>query len=82
MPEKAIETSNVDIPEKSLLSFGLTVWVDSQTVHDLDLIATFERDQRGPVMRRILIEKIRVYQRNPAFKRFLKQLQRTQQELK
>lgn len=80
MPEKAIETNNLLVPEKAKQSCGMTVWVDYRTMKDLDLIAAYERMKRGPLMRMILVEKIKVYKRNPAYKRFLKQLQRTQEE--
>lgn len=72
MKEKAIEqgpTSNVKH------NVGITVWVDYPTAKWLEIIALFEHDKRGPLCRRILVEKLQVYQRNPAFKRFLKQPQ-------
>ena len=74
MPEKAIETADLPVPNKVKQDVGLTVWADSQTEKDLDLIAAFERMKRGPLMRTILVEKIKCYQRNPAYKRFLLQL--------
>ena len=74
MPQKAIETANLPLPKKAKQEVGLTVWADHQTMKDLDLIAAYERKKRGPLMRDILVEKIRVYQRNPMFKRFLLQL--------
>jgi len=79
MPEKAIETENLDIPDTTKQTCGLTVWVDYHTMKDLELIAAYERMKRGPLMRMIMVEKIKVYKRNPAFKRFLTQLQRTQE---
>ena len=74
MPEKAISTADLPLPPKSRQTVGLTIWTDYQTMKDLDLIAAYERKKRGPLMRDIMVEKIRVYQRNPAFKRFLLQL--------
>jgi hypothetical protein len=74
MPEKAISTANLELPKKVRQMMGMTIWTDWQTMKDLDLIAAYERKKRGPLMRDILVEKIRVYQRNPAFKRFLLQL--------
>lgn len=79
MPEKAIETNNLPVPEKAKQNIGLTVWADHRTCKDLELIAAYERMKRGPLMRMILIEKIKVYRRNPAFKRFLKQLRDMQE---
>jgi len=74
MPEKAIETADLPLPKKAKQDVGMTVWTDRQTMKDLDLIAAYERMKRGPLMRMILVEKIKTYQRNPAFKRFLLQL--------
>jgi hypothetical protein len=74
MPEKAIETADLPLPKKAKQDVGMTVWVDYQTMKDLDLIAAYERMKRGPLMRMVLVEKIKTYQRNPAFKRFLLQL--------
>jgi len=74
VPEKAIETFDLPLPKKAKQEIGMTVWADWQTCKDLELIAAYERMKRGPVMRMILIEKIRVYKQNPAFKRFLVQL--------
>lgn len=55
---------------------GITVRLDWDTVKELEKIALFEHDKRAPLMRRIIVEKVQVYQRNPAYKRFLKQLER------
>ena len=79
MPKQAIETAGLQVPEKAKQNIGITVWVDWQTRQDLDLIAAYERMKRAPLMRMIIVEKIKVYKRNPAYKRFLKQLQRTQE---
>lgn len=79
MPEKAIETENLEVPQRSF-EIPVTVWVDKEILHDVDLIAAYERMKRSPVCRMIIQEKIRVYKRNPSFKRFLKQLQKTQEE--
>jgi hypothetical protein len=35
----------------------------------------FEHEKRAALLRRIIIEKVQVYQRNPAYKRFVKQLE-------
>jgi hypothetical protein len=44
------------------------------------LIAAFEHKKPATLARDILVEKIRVYERNPAFKRFLKQLEAERRE--
>lgn len=54
-------------------SLGITVRVDQDSMRELDRIALFEHDKVAPLCRRILIEKIQVYERNPAFKRWSKQ---------
>jgi hypothetical protein len=41
----------------------------------LETISLFEKEKRASMCRRILVEKIQVYERNPAYKRFLKQLE-------
>lgn len=74
VPKKAIETKDLTVPVPIKQTCGLTVWADFQTMKDLDLIAAYERMKRGPLMRMFLVEKIQVYHRNPAFKRFLNQL--------
>lgn len=51
----------------------VSVRFDYETLKELDLIALFERKKRAILCRDIIIEKIQVYNRNPAFKRFLKQ---------
>jgi len=82
MPDKAIETFDLPLPEKAKQTIGMTVWVDWQTCKDLDLIAAYERMKRGPLMRMVLVEKIKTYQRNPAFKRFLLLLREAKQHEK
>jgi len=74
VPSKAIPTDDLPVPDKARQTCGMTVWADFQTVKDLDLIAAYERMKRGPLIRMKLVEIIRTYQRNPAFKRFLLQL--------
>lgn len=44
--------------------------VDLETLDALDDIALYEKMARATLVRNILIEKMRVYERNPAFKRF------------
>jgi hypothetical protein len=51
------------------------VKIDWDIRKKLHLIAAFEHKKPATLARDILVEKIRVYERNPAFKRFLKQLE-------
>lgn len=60
--------------------FELSVRLDWKSLKELEMIALFEREKRATLARRILIEKIQTYERNPAFKRFLRQLE--EQKLK
>jgi hypothetical protein len=46
----------------------------------LDQIGLFEHKKPSTLARDILVEKIHVYERNPAFKRFLKQLTEKQEK--
>jgi len=62
------------VPKRGRQEVNMTVWIDWQTRKELDLIAAYERKKRGPLMRDIIIEKIRCYERNPSFKSFLKRL--------
>lgn len=54
---------------------NLSVKIDWDIRKKLFLIAAFEHKKPATLARDILVEKIRVYERNPAFKRFLKQLE-------
>jgi hypothetical protein len=82
MPEKAISTADLALPEKARQTCGTTVWMDYQTLKDVDLIAAYERMKRGPLIRMKLVEIIKTYQRNPAFKRFLLQLRQADEDKK
>jgi len=82
MPEKAISTADLPLPEKAKKTCGTTIWMDYQTLKDLNLIAAYERMKRGPLMLMIIMEKIRTYQRNPMFKRFLLQLRQADEDKK
>lgn len=55
--------------------YEVSVRFDGDTLDLLDKVAMFERDKRATMARRIIVEKLQVYERNPAFKRFLKQLE-------
>ena len=81
-PEKAIETADLPIPKREGNTSGTTVWMDYPMLKDLDIIAAYEHLKRGPLIRTILIDKIRCYKRNPAFKRFLVQLRQGEEDKK
>jgi hypothetical protein len=70
MPE--LENSAVKTVQYPL---NLSVKIDWDIRKKLHLIAAFEHKKPATLARDILVEKIRVYERNPAFKRFLKQLE-------
>jgi len=56
------------------LSFSIKI--DWEIRNKLRLIAAFEHKKPATLARDIIVEKIRVYERNPAFKRFLKTLEK------
>lgn len=58
----------------------MNVRLDWETLSMLDKIALFEREKRATMARRIIVEKVQVYERNPAFKRFLKQLEQQKKQ--
>ena len=66
-----------ETPQKRELQFNmvLSVKVDWEIHRMLDQIGLFEHKKSSRLARDILVEKIHVYERNPAFKRFLKQLE-------
>jgi len=82
MPEKAISTEELKVPKKERFTCGFSTWVDYSTLKDLDLIAAYEHMDRGPLVRMVLVDKIRCYKRNPAFKRFLLQLRQADEDKK
>jgi hypothetical protein len=82
MPEKAISTEDLPVPKKARMTCGFTVWCDYPTLKDLDIVAAYEHMDRGPLVRMVLVDKIRCYKRNPAFKRFLVQLRQAEEEKK
>jgi predicted transcriptional regulator len=53
----------------------VSVRLDYDTLRELDRIALFEHEKRATLARRFIIEKVQTYLRNPAYKRFLKQLE-------
>lgn len=84
MSPKALERKDLDVqaPKRGKQIVGMTVWVDWETRKEIDLVAAYERKKRGPLLRDILIEKVRCYERNPAFKVFLKRLRDLEQDKK
>jgi hypothetical protein len=63
-------------PAKSIMyPYEVSVRFDANSLDALDRVAMFEREKRATMARRIIVEKLQVYERNPAFKRFLKQLE-------
>ena len=64
-------------PQTRTLRFNLvlSVKIDWELRQRLEQIALFEHMKPASLARNILVEKIHVYERNPAFKRFLKQLE-------
>jgi hypothetical protein len=67
-------------PPKVRNSLPVTVRLDYSTIQALDQIALFEHEKRAAMCRRILLEKIQVYFRYPAFLRFKKQLEEKKHE--
>jgi hypothetical protein len=68
------------LPKKTrLYTNPLSVKVDWEMLKTLDLIAAFEHRKRSTLCRDILLEKTRVYERNPAYKRFLVTLEQQRQ---
>ena len=61
-------------PRELRFNLILSVKVDWGIHHMLDQIGLFEHKKPSTLARDILVEKIHTYERNPAFKRFLKQL--------
>ena len=51
----------------------MSIKLDGQTRGEIDLIAVFERKKPAVLVRDILVEKVQVYERNPAYRRFLNQ---------
>lgn len=67
-------------PPKIMRQYGVTVRFDWPTLQEIDQIALFEREDRAPLLRRIIIDKVKVYERNPQFKRFLKKLEEQKEQ--
>jgi hypothetical protein len=74
---------NLEKPANSVTyPYEVSVRFDGDSLDLLDKVALYERDKRATMARRIIIEKLQVYERNPAFKRFLKQLEKQQNQHK
>lgn len=52
-----------------------SIRLDPDTDDELVDIALFERKKKAVLLRDIIVEKVRVYQRNPQYLRFKKQLE-------
>ncbi len=50
----------------------LSVRIDDEMHEKLKLISLYEKMKKSELVRRWLLEKIRTYERNPAYKRWLK----------
>jgi hypothetical protein len=72
-------SENSEVPT-TMFPYGITLRLDWDSVKMLDKVAMFEREKRATMVRRIVVEKLQVYERNPAFKRFLKQLDKNREE--
>ena len=72
----------VEVPGRGRMTIGCTIWMDFDMYKELGLVAAYERKKRGPLMRDIVVEKLRCYERNPAFKAFLKKLRDMEEEKK
>jgi hypothetical protein len=59
-----------------------SVRFDWDSLKMLETVALFEREKPATMIRRIVVEKLQVYERNPAFKRFLKELERRKENEK
>ena len=70
MEKGELNAENESSVKKVLFTIPLTVKVDVEIYLMLGLIGDFEHKKRGTLARDILVEKIKVYERNPAFKRF------------
>lgn len=56
-------------------AINVTVRFDWDMLKQIDQIALFEKEKRAILLRRLIDDKVKVYEMNPAFKRFLKLLQ-------
>lgn len=65
---------NDKIPPSMKHEVGVTVRLDWTSLRQLNDISLYEREKRAVVLRRIVVDKIKVYECNPAFKRFQKSL--------
>jgi hypothetical protein len=73
--EKIGEFSEPQPKRELQFNLVLSVKVDWEIHRILEQIGLFEHKKPSTLARDILVEKIHVYERNPAFKRFLKQLE-------
>lgn len=77
--KQSVSAVSTGVP-KAEHRIGITIRVDYESLVKIDKIALFEHEDRAVWGRRMLMEKIQVYERNPAFKRFLKQLEEAKKD--
>lgn len=76
-----IQSSPETTPRETVkFPLPLTLKVDWIILRALDSIALFEHKKRATAARDILVEKIQVYERNPAYKRFMITLEQQRQK--
>lgn len=74
MSEETTERKTVHYPCQ------LATKVDWETIKELDDISLYEKKKRATLVRDIVLDKIKVYERNPAYKRFKNQLELMRQK--
>jgi hypothetical protein len=73
--EKIEDFEETQLKRELQFNVVLSIKIDMETHRKLEQIGLYERKKTSTLARDILIEKLHVYERNPAFKRFLKQLE-------
>jgi hypothetical protein len=79
MSEKTGGLERVEVP-KIRHRIAITVRLDWESVMKFDNVAIYERKKRAELARDMLLEKLQVYDRNPVYKRFLKQLEQKREK--
>jgi len=65
------------MPNKEILyPESLSIRLDTETMQDLEVIATYEKTSRSTLARHILVEKTQTYGRRPDFKAWRKRFER------
>jgi len=69
-------TENREVTRKTVnFPITLSVKMDWETRKAIDKIALFEKKKPSTWARDVLLERVRTYERNPQFKKFLRQLE-------